>query len=195
MDVSSPISSVVPSLDGVVLRVLAGTTAPLNLSTVHRLAGRGSLSGVRRVLVRLVGTGIVHEVPGGYVLNRDHVASSAIVTLANLWNEVFDRIERAVAAWDVEPSMVGVFGSAARRDGDESSDIDLLVVSDSEDVGEPAGDLAALIQRWTGNPASVVTVTTRDLRRMRRAKEPILGEWERDLIVIAGAREALRAAS
>jgi hypothetical protein len=54
VDVSSPISSVIPSLDGAVLDALAGTTAPLNLSAVHKLAGRGSMSGVRRVLLRLV---------------------------------------------------------------------------------------------------------------------------------------------
>ncbi|MGH9185278.1 MAG: hypothetical protein ACRD0U_05630, partial [Acidimicrobiales bacterium] len=88
MNVSNPIWSVIPSLDGAVLSALAGTAAPLNLSAVHKLAGRGSLSGVRRVLIRLVGTGIVLDVPGGYVLNRDHVAATAIESLANLWGEV-----------------------------------------------------------------------------------------------------------
>src|SRR5205823_11543424 len=71
LNVSSPISSIIPSLDGAVLGALAGTTRPLNLSTVHELAGRGSLSGVRRVLLRLVKTGIVSDVPGGYILNRE----------------------------------------------------------------------------------------------------------------------------
>lgn len=194
MDVGSPISSVVPSLDGAALGALAGTTAPLNLSSVHRLAGRGSVSGVRRVLIRLVRAGIVLEVPGGYVLNREHVASAAIESLANLWGEVFELIQHSVAEWKQSPRVVAVFGSAARRDGDEASDIDLLVVSDAEDASDRAADLAADLQRWTGNATHVVVVTSRDLRRMRRAREAILAEWERDLVVVVGGRDALKAA-
>lgn len=193
MDVSSPISSVIPSLDGSVLGALAGTTAPINLSSVHKLAGRGSLSGVRRVLVRLVGTGIVLDVPGGYVLNRDHVAVPAVSSLAHLWAEVLDRVRRHVAEWPHAPRLVGVYGSASRRSGDDESDIDLLVVSDSTGTPEQAAELGAHVQRWTGNATHVVTIGSKDLRRMRRAREPILSEWERDLIVVAGSRDALRA--
>src|SRR5436190_2670492 len=156
MDVSSPISSVIPSLDGSVLGALAGTTAPINLSSVHKLAGRGSLSGVRRVLVRLVGTGIVLDVPGGYVLNRDHVAVPAVSSLAHLWAEVLDRVRRHVAEWPHAPRLVGVYGSAARRNGDNESDIDLLVVSDSAGTPEQAAALGAHVQRWTGNATHVV---------------------------------------
>lgn len=195
MDVSNPISSVIPSLDGAVLSALTGTTAPLNLSSVHRLSGRGSISGVRRVLVRLAASGIVLVVPGGYVLNRDHVAAHAIESLAQLWGEAFERIRREVARWSHSPLMVGIYGSAARRDGDEGSDIDLIVVSDASGSSEDAAELAGSIERWTGNRTHVVTVASKDLRKMRRAQEAILVEWERDLVVIVGGREALKAAS
>jgi predicted nucleotidyltransferase len=193
MDVGSPISSVIPSLDGVVLAALAGTSAPMNLSRVHEVGGRGSLSGVRRVLVRLVGTGIVLEVPGGYVLNRDHVAARAVESLASLWGDVFDRIRSDVGDWPESPRLVGVFGSAARRDGDEDSDIDLLVVSDAADAAERTSELAGCIERWTGNATHVVTVGSKDLRRMRRAREPILAAWDQDLVVIVGRRDVVKA--
>jgi predicted nucleotidyltransferase len=195
MDVANPISSVIPSLDGAVLAALVGTTGPLNLSTVHRLAGRGSLSGTRRVLVRLVDAGVVEHVPGGYALNREHVAAPAITALANLWGDVLDRIRHNVAAWPRQPKLVGVFGSAARRDGDEQSDIDLVVVSEAADASERVADLAAQVERWTGNPTRVVTVSSKDLRRMRRARERIIAEWERDLVVVQGSRDALKVAS
>jgi predicted nucleotidyltransferase len=195
MDVASPISSVIPSLDGAVLGALAGTSAPVGLSSVHKLSGRGSLSGVRRVLLRLVATGIVHEVPGGYVLNRDHVAAPVIQALARLWGEVFDRIRLHVGEWPDAPELVGVFGSAARRDGDEESDIDLVVVSDAADASERAAELAALVERWTGNETHAVTVGAKDLRRMRRAREALLAEWRRDVVVVVGRRDALGSAA
>lgn len=195
MDVSSPISSAIPSLDAAVLTALAGTTVPLNLSRVHEIAGRGSLSGVRRVLVRLAGTGIVLEVPGGYLLNREHVAAGAVEELTQLWSQVFDRIRRHVAEWPEPPRLVGIFGSAARRDGDENSEIDLLVVSDAVNASERSAELAVRTERWTGNTTHVITVGSKDLRRIRRAREPILAKWEHDLIVISGSRDALKAAS
>lgn len=195
MDVSSPISSVIPSLDGSVLGALAGTTAPLNLSRVHSLAGRGSVSGTRRVLLRLVGAGIVLQVPGGYVLNREHVAAPAIAALASAWGEVIDRMRSQVAAWPRPPRLVGIFGSAARRDGGEDSDIDLVVVSDAADASEHAAGLAANVERWTGNPTHVIAVGSKDLRRMRRARERVLTEWERDLVTVVGSRAALKAAT
>jgi predicted nucleotidyltransferase len=195
MDVSNPISSVIPSLDGSVLGALAGTTAPLNLSSVHKLAGRGSLSGVRLVLVRLVATGIVLDVPGGYVLNRDHVAVPAVESLAHLWGDVFDRIRRHLAEWPHAPRLVGMYGSAARHDGDGDSDIDLLIVSDATNASDQAAELAAHVERWTGNATHVTAVDSKDLLRMRRAGEAILAEWKRDLIVITGSPDALKAAS
>lgn len=71
MDVSMPISCVVPSLDGPVLVVLAGTTSPVGLAEIHRRTGRGSKSGIPHVLRRIVESGLIHEVPGGFVLNRE----------------------------------------------------------------------------------------------------------------------------
>lgn len=195
MDVSRPISSVAPSLDGPVLAALAGTTAPLRLAEVHRIAGRGSLSGVRLVLVRLVESGLVSQVPGGYVLNRDHVAAPAVQQLTRLWGEVFDRIRAAVAQWPEQPALVAMFGSAARRDGDEHSDIDLLVVSDAVAVPEHASQLAELVESWTGNVTRVVTLSSSDLDRMRDAQEPILANWATDLVPIVGDPPPLRAAS
>ena len=69
------------------------------------------------------------------------------------------------------------------------------VVSDATDASDYAAELAAQVERWTGNATHVVTVGSKDLRRMRRAREAILADWERDLVVIVGGRDALRVAS
>ena len=188
MDVSLPITTVVPSLDGPVLAALVRTTVPLSLAAVHEGAGRGSKSGVRSVLLRLVDEGVVLAVPGGYVLNREHVAAPAIELLATLHGELIGRLRGVVEAWPVPPTLVGLFGSAARRDGDAASDIDVLVVSDDPELPDRVDELSDLIRRWTGNRAQVVGRTSSEVARLRRAGEPILREWTRDLLVITGDR-------
>lgn len=192
MDVSMPISTVVPSLDGPVLAALAATTAPAGLADLHRRAGRGSKSGVREVLQRMVEDGLVHEVPGGFVLNREHLAAPALALLADLHGELMRRIRASVEAWGGNVSLVGLFGSAARRDGDRSSDIDLLVVSDAPSLGALVETLSDEIPVWTGNRAQVVGLAPADLRRLRGFKEPIVTEWDAELLVISGDRRALR---
>lgn len=192
MNVAMPILSVIPSLDGPVLAALSGTNAPLSLAEVHARAGRGSKSGVRQVLLRMVDEGLVLGVPGGFVLNRQHVAAPAVTMLADLHGELTRRIRSAVDHWPGEVALVGLFGSAARRDGDADSDIDVLVVSDAGNLDSLIDELTVLIRAWTGNPAQVIGVSRAELRRLRRAKEPIVAGWQQELIVISGDRRALR---
>lgn len=191
MDVSMPITTVVPSLDGPVLAALAVTTTPMELASVHTRAGRGSKSGVRSVLLRMVDEGLVLEVPGGYVLNRNHLAAPAIELLAALHGELAVRIRGAVKKWPTPPALVGMFGSAARRDGDASSDIDVLVVCEDLDLDDRVDELAEQIRRWTGNRAQVIGRTPKEIARLRRAEEPIFAEWTQDLVVLAGERAVL----
>ena len=191
MDVSMPIMTVVPSLDGPVLAALAATTEPMGLGTVHNRAGRGSKSGVRSVLLRMVDDGLVIEVPGGYLLNRDHLAAPAVELLASLHGELTNRIRSVVEEWNIAPTLVGLFGSAARRDGDANSDIDVLVVSDDPDLDESVDALAEQIRRWTGNRAQVIGRSPNEIARLRRAKETLLAEWTRDLVVIPGEPSSL----
>jgi len=192
MNVAMPILSVIPSLDGPVLAALSGTNSPLSLAEVHARSGRGSKSGVRQVLLRMVEEGLVLGVPGGFVLNRQHLAAPAVTMLADLHGELTRRIRSAVASWPGDVALVGLFGSAARRDGDSHSDIDVLVVSDATDLDRLIEELTALIRASTGNPAQVIGVSVAEVRRLRRAKEPIVARWEQDLIVISGDRRALR---
>jgi len=191
MDVSMPITAVVPSLDGPVLGALAASATPTGLAAIHARTGRGSKSGVRSVLLRMVDQGLVLEVPGGYVLNGDHIAAPAVELLATLHGELTSRIRAAVEEWLTPPVLVGMFGSAARRDGDVSSDIDVLVVSDDPDLDDCVDELADAIRRWTGNRAQVIGRTPKEIAGLRRTKEPILSEWTRDLVVIVGERAAL----
>jgi len=191
MDVRSPISCVIPSLDGPVLETLANVSVPMSLTEIYRRCSRGSLPGIRVVLGRLVISGVVHEVSGRYMLNRDHLAASAIESLATLHGHLVERIGSEVDSWNFETTVVGLFGSAARRDGDSSSDIDVLIVSDEECPDEFVSNLAQKIELWTGNHAQMLSLTTQEMNRLVAAREPILTNWEHDLEVIRGSESAM----
>ncbi len=70
----------------------------------------------------MMGRNLVHE------LNREHVAAGVADMLANLRPELWRRFREELAGWRPRPLYACVFGSAARGDGDETSDIDLLLV-------------------------------------------------------------------
>lgn len=132
MDVSDPTRAVTPTLDGPVLAVLAASGRPLTVGQVAELAVRGSEIGIRRALARLVDQGIVRATLMGrnqvYELNRDHIAAEVAVRLADLRSELWRRFRDELAGWGPAPLYAAVFGSAARGDGNEASDIDLLLV-------------------------------------------------------------------
>jgi len=96
LDVAHPIRSVVPTLDGPVLEVLARTTRPLSGREVHRLAGTGSPNGIRLVLARLAEQGLVYAEERAkavfYTANRDHVAWPAVEILTGLRRTLLDRL-------------------------------------------------------------------------------------------------------
>lgn len=200
MDIDEPITAVVPSLDGPVLRVLARAGRSLTGSEVHRRAGRGSREGVRRVLHRLVAQGLVDAERHGratvYALNRRHVAAHAVEALADLRGELLRRIAAAVEAWRPRPVLVAVFGSTARGDGDVDSDVDLLVVRDAGlavDEGWQQGvdDLAAAVHDWSGNPASVLQLAPGELLAAAERGERVVAELARDAVVLLGPPVAL----
>lgn len=132
MDLSDPTRAVTPTLDGSVLAALAAAGRPLTVGQVAQQAARGSEIGIRRSLTRLVEQGIVRATLMGrnqvHELNRDHLAAGIAEKLANLRGELWRRLREELARWNPRPLYASVFGSAARGDGDASSDIDLLLV-------------------------------------------------------------------
>lgn len=193
MDVTSPIATVIPSLDGVVLEVLTRTTSPLSLTDVARIGGRGSVSGVRNALLRLTSTGLVRRVPGGYELNRDHLAAPSVITLGSLHAELLKRLRELVVPWADRVDLVGLFGSTARRDGDLNSDVDVLVVA-AEDVEDLSDELIRSVEAWTGNCVQVLALTPQRLAELAAAAEPLIDELGRDLVVVLGDWPALATA-
>ena len=101
-----------------------------------------------------------------------------------------DRLEThlgaAIRGWLVACAGCALFGSAARRDGTNRSDLDVLVLRpDTVAVDDPAwraqlDDTASQVQRWTGNPLSWVEFDTTTFTRMITSSDPLVGELRRD---------------
>jgi len=196
VDVSNGLSVVTPTLDAWVLRAIVQTTRPLSGRQVARLVEQGSLGGVQKALSRLVEQGIVladaHPSATFFSLNRDHLAARPVIELTQLATTLVERLAGFIQAWEVQPQHAYLFGSAARQDGDTSSDIDILLVhaggpkKPTMAWAQQVDDIATKIRQWTGNDVGILDISDLDLDRMQVNKEAILDSWHRDGILLAG---------
>lgn len=196
MDVTHPIRSVVPTLDGPVLEVLARTTRPLSGREVHRLAGAGSPNGVRLALARLAAQGVVRAEERAqavfYTANREHVTWPAVEILAGLRATLLDRLRTELRAWTVQPVHAALFGSTARGDGAADSDIDVLLLRPdglAEDDSPWADQVDLMRERvtaWTGNHCQTFQVDRARLAEHLLAHDPLVDELRRDAITLSG---------
>lgn len=195
MDFLHPIRAVIPGAQGRVLAVLAETTAPLNLSTLARLAGV-SVAQASRVMPGLVDLGLVErrEIPPSsqFRLVRENVAAQAIIELARSRDAALNQIGSAAADLPVPPVSVIVFGSIARGDGDQHSDLDVIVVR-PDDVDDDDDAWATSIERWrseaqaiSGNTVEVLEVPQAEARTKLSGDAQLWRDVARDGIVVHG---------
>ncbi|WP_350279839.1 hypothetical protein [Kribbella sp. HUAS MG21] len=196
MDLKSPISTVVPSLDGPVLLVLAQAEEGLSGRQIHKLAGAGSVAGVRLVLQRLAATGLVHVDDLGnsllYRLNRKHLVAPIVEQLANLRGMLIDRLAAEIGGWRIPAVHASVYGAIARGDGDPDSDVDLLLIRpdqhEFEDVlwDDQVGRLMQSVVDLTGNAAHVFELRQAELTGHLAGQDPILNDWMQPSIQLTG---------
>jgi predicted nucleotidyltransferase len=195
MDFRNTLRVVSPTVDADVLRVLAGADAAFTGRQIHRLAGVASHEGIRRALQRLVAQGVVESEQVGraflYRLNRDHLAAAAIMTLSQLRQAFIQRLRDDLAGWSVQPHVAAIFGSVARGEATEESDVDLFLVrasgvdTDAPDWRAQIVGIESRASRWTGNDVRVLEYGLDEFRRLRRT-EPVLAEAMREGIVLVG---------
>lgn len=196
MDLKSPISTVVPSLDGPVLLVLAGAEEGLSGRQIHKLAGSGSVAGVRLVLQRLAATGLVHVDDLGnsllYRLNRKHLVAPIVEQLANLRSTLINRLAGEITAWRITPVHASLYGAIARGDGDPDSDVDVLLIRPDQLEFEDAlweAQVSRLMQTvvdLTGNAAHLFELSQSELTGHLSAEGSILNDWTEQNIHLAG---------
>jgi predicted nucleotidyltransferase len=195
MDLSNPLRAVAPGVEGDVLAVLLRSHLPLTGARVAALGERGETQ-VRQVLRRLEQHGLVdverHGQSYTYLLNREHTLVPGLEALQQAMTTVENGVRALVEDWATPPASLVVFGSAARRDGDAESDVDLLLLrpddidADDEVWVTQRHELARSVERWTGNRVQVVELSTSELAGAVRREEPLVGELRADGIVLAG---------
>lgn len=188
-----PLEALVAPDRALVLAVLYRAGPPLSGRTIASLTGSVSQPTVSRMLTELVHSGLVLRVPGGYTINREHLAYAAAELLLDSIGELGRRVRGLVGAWDVEPVSVVFFGSAARGEAGRSSDVDLLVVRPSSvDIeacawAHDVADLGAMVQSWTGAPCEVLEYDPHELEDLARTGDPLLAALLREGVTFAGA--------
>jgi predicted nucleotidyltransferase/DNA-binding transcriptional ArsR family regulator len=196
VDLGRPAAVALPSGTEAVIRALAGTVAPLGVRELARVAGV-SANRASQVLTHLIAHGLVtvEEHGAGRLcrLNRAHLAAEPLLALVGLRGRLLEFLRDEVGAWKPPALHVSLFGSAARGDGDTHSDLDLLVVRADRKKDEEAWegqlyDSAERIIAATGNQVAWIVITPADLARAVEAGEPIVPEWRRDAIHLAGRR-------
>jgi hypothetical protein len=197
MKLAHPMQSVIPSAHGAVLGVLARTSEPMSGRRIASLTRpRFSQSRVNRVLVELARDGIAEveaRPPASYYrLNRDHVATPGILTLASMWQMLLDRIQAYLAEWPTQPVAAWLFGSAARAEADAESDLDILIVRPDHLSGEDAwqqrlDDFAEQVRRWSGNQCETLVLTESEVQAAVRREDRLVHELRHDAIHLGGA--------
>jgi predicted nucleotidyltransferase len=198
VDLSSPISSVIPSAHGPVLAALVRAGAPLSGRQVAALVeGQVSRSRVNSVLAELSASGLVLREPHPpsvlYELNRRHVAAEYIAALAELRGHLLARIREEVETWARPAVAVWMFGSAARGDGSLDSDIDILVIrpqrldEDDEVWQSQLTQLAEDVRAWTGNACEVLELSRAEVAEMVSTGQRLATELRQDALHLGGA--------
>ncbi len=203
VDVAAPYRVFSRDLDVRVMIDLAGIDTPLSGREVASRIG-ASEAGVREALDRLVISGVVLRTPVGrsyaHSLNREHVATPAIEAMRAMRRSVIDAGREIIGRWAIAPVHASFFGSFARRDGDTSSDLDILLVHASDllhDEGrvdrweEQVAELEGLA-RLTGNRLQVLDLPETTLLEPTAEEEATLASIASDEVALTEARlEAL----
>jgi predicted nucleotidyltransferase len=195
MDVARPASVVMAPGTAAVLHALAGTTRPVGIRELGRIAGV-SPNRAHQVIRTLAEHGLVtvedHAALRLCQLNRTHLLAEPVMALVDLRRRLFEFLTEEISSWEAHPLHASVFGSAARGDGDTSSDIDLLVICrddvDEETWDEQLYESGRRIYAATGNEPAWFSITTSDLARAVETDEPVVRDWQRDAVHLVGQR-------
>lgn len=189
MNLSLPLQDVAPGVRGALLQALVRLEKPVTRRQLALAAGVASGHG-NGVINSLITAGLVTETRAGQaslvVLNRNHLAAPSIAALAGLRGALIHRLRDRLSQW---PDLKGawLFGSVARGDAGEGSDIDVLLVLDdleSADLHDRIASIQADAKSWTGNDLQLVEHSPASWQKLVSAKNPLVAQVRLDGIVL-----------
>ena len=193
VDFARPVEALIPGVQGRVLAVLANTDSELTMRTVATLSGVSS-NRASQVLNRLVSLGLVERRDVGNSalvrLSRQSEAARLVAECADLHSRVIHRMRSEAKKLRPAPSCLLAFGSFARREARDDSDIDILAVIDgvgAEQIAatESMGRWSDTVMHMTGNPVNLIQVSSKEIPGLLKR-----GSFWRDVargaIVLAG---------
>lgn len=180
MDVGRPFHDVIPGARGLVLHTLVQLEGPVTVRALGRHAGVSAQQALR-IVNDLADTGIVRADRAGQSLlvrlNRTHLLVEPLLALTTTRSRLVERLRGELAGWS-QLAGAWLFGSAARGDGNRSSDIDLaLVASRSIDGERWERDTARLVNdvaMWTGNTVQLVEHTRSSFAVLIDSQNPLV---------------------
>jgi predicted nucleotidyltransferase len=201
MDLRNPIRTIIPSVDGLVLQVVARAGLPLTGLQIANLAG-ASPERTRQVLRRLTVDGLVVKRAAGsafvYPSNPDHVLWPAVRTLVDTCDGVVLLLKQEAirTCGEVVPPevlsrlTVALFGSVARGTPRSDSDIDILLILPDDVSSELTETLvASLIETLSvasGSEVNVLALTRQGFDDMVRRHDPLVETLAADAQVFNG---------
>ena len=196
MDYGNPVEALIPGVQGRVLTVLARTQAELTMRSVAELAGV-SANQATVVLNRLVRLGLVERRNVGAAalvrLVRENEAARSVLSLVDLRQGVLARFEREARKIRPAPTCLAVFGSFARGEAHENSDVDVLAVPPTA-AHSDGGHWTAALGQWSdraariaGNPVNLLEATVEELPRLVRREQAPWRTIVEEGVVLIGA--------
>jgi predicted nucleotidyltransferase len=199
MDVGRPLRDIVPGPRGLLLATLVQLEKPVTVRALARHSGVSAQTALNLVdELSLVGL-VQAERAGGLilvVLNRRHILVEPLYALVRARGRLIERMSEELETWP-DLAAAWLFGSAARGDGDRSSDVDLLLVAEA-DTGNPAwvGNVATLadhVYEWTGNLVQITEHTWESFEQLVRDGNVLVSAIRDDGVPLTpGSRRRLR---
>lgn len=188
MNLSHPEFDIFGENEGRILYTLSTLVDGASGRRIHALSGVKSLITTRQILARFVAAGLVVVRRVGaanlFTANRNHLLWESITQILEGPARLESSITDLLAEFKVE-GLIGaaLYGSFARREAGQDSDIDILVVHEDgalRALVDPIGAVSATIEEMSGNVVQMLPVTIAELKAMIVNADPLIGSLRRD---------------
>lgn len=195
MDLSQPVADLWPGARGRLLRTLVTLEVPVSVRALARHA-EVSPQAALAVVNDLAEAGLVLIERAGaasmVALNREHLAAGPLLELVQMRVRLVRALSEELGRWD---GLAGawLYGSAARGDGDRSSDVDLFLVGRLDAAAWLVGTTALRrsIRAWTGNEPQFVEYTRAEFDTLVRRRNPLVEALATDGIPLTTSSRTL----